>query len=249
MEEEINYLKEESSADPEIKEKVDKILEENVKNLEDANYIAEHCNAFVIFDVHIYLIKFEYLQIIFNNFSESTKEQIKTNLKKFHCYHWNDSCKFDNFTNKKDSVENLSKNIDYIMCSLGFSNDEKFNIVCYIIQYLDDDDCSIDSGDFRIYILDFFLNLCKNKYKFSQDYLETLSESFFEEEEKIICGYENSRDPAHVYDIGESCLKYLESIMKICKKYEIPQKKIKFSNSYPLFNYFLKHRSNEIYNS
>ena len=241
----LDYLKEESSADPEIKEKVQQILDKGPKNSEDGKFIAQHCNLKIFEEINLFHDKFEFVKIVFDHFLEiSEKTDLQKNI--FPKY-WSD-CEgsfHSDFIEKekcssKDFAENLYKNFDYILDNLKISNNKKFDIMETIFYSI----ALSDYSEFEFYFLEIFLNLCKNKYKFSQKSLETLSKIYIDEIEESFVGGET-----YIYDISKYDLETIENMIKTCKKYEIPQKIFKINTTAPIVDYFFKNCSDKIYNS
>ena len=235
----LDYLKEESSVDPEIKEKVKKILDKGPKNSEDGKFIAQHCNLKIFEEINLYNDKFEFVKVIFDHFLEiSEKTDLQNNI---FFYFFSSSYPYEDLIDnyEKDFVENFSKNIDYIVCSLNIQNDEKYNIINNIF-----DSVALDY-DYGIFLfLDNFLNLC-NKYEFSQEDIKKLCETYMKE----IIDMFNNLLYDHDMVIQREDLKSLENMIKICKKNNIPREIfIDVDDNRPLLEYFLETRSSDIYN-
>ena len=231
----LDYLKEESSADPEIKEKVQQILKNENRSPEEAEYAAQHCNIKIFHEINLYHDNFESVKIIFDHFLEISE---KTDLKKIIFYPFMDEDLIENYG--KDFVENFSKNIDYIICGLNIPKDERVNIINKIFA-------SVAVEDYgKFLFLDNLLNLCKNKYEFSQKDLKKLCETYMNEILHIfhIQLYEYNMV------VQREDLKSLENMIKICKKNNIPREIfIDVDDDRPLLEYFLETRSLEIYNN
>ena len=235
----LDFLKKEVFNNPEIKEKVQKILENENRSPEEAEYAAQHCNIKIFHEINLYHDKFESVKIIFDHFLEISE---KTDLKKiiFYPFIWGSDQDEDLIENcGKDFVENFSKNIDYIICRLNISKDERVDIINNIFERITVYDY------YKLLFLDNLFNLCKNKYEFSQEDLKKLSKTYMKEIEEVL---DVDRIICNGGIIHEQSLKDLESIMKMFKNYDVPRKVFDIEFEYrPFLNYFLKHRSREIY--